>query len=81
MPVKKRSKSDPTPIGDKLLTLGEAADILRMNSRTLREYLRRGEIEGRLLGGKWRFRRSDLDRFYEDAPRSWDFRGNGERED
>jgi excisionase family DNA binding protein len=68
-----RSNLDPLPIGDKLLTLREAAEILRMNSRTLRGYLQRNEIEGRLIGGKWRFRRSDLDRFFEDAPRSWDF--------
>jgi excisionase family DNA binding protein len=75
MAAQKRLKIDPDPIGEKLLTLREAAGILRMNPRTLRAYLRRGEIEGRIIGGKWRFRRIDLDRFYEDAPRSWDFRG------
>lgn len=66
---------EPFPIGDRLLTLREAADVLRMNPRTLRAYLRRGEIEGRVIGGKYRFRRIDLDRFYEEAPRSWGFCG------
>jgi excisionase family DNA binding protein len=75
MATKLRSKGEPAPIGEKLLTLREAAGVLRMNPRTLRAYLRRGEIEGRVIGGKYRFRRIDLDRFYEDAPRSWDFGG------
>ncbi|MGH9734575.1 MAG: helix-turn-helix domain-containing protein [Candidatus Acidiferrales bacterium] len=64
-----------TPIGDRLLTLSEAAEVLRLNARTLREYLKRGEIQGRLLGGRWRFRRADLDAFFENAPRGWDFAG------
>ena len=77
--VKKRARAEPAPIGEKLLTLREAAGILRMNPRTLRAYLRRREIEGRVIGGKYRFRRIDLDRFYEDAPRNWDFRGKDEQ--
>ena len=74
-------KQAAPPIGEKLLTLREAAGVLRMNPRTLRAYLRRGEIEGRMIGGKYRFRRIDLDRFFEDAPRSWDFKGKNEHED
>lgn len=63
-------------IGDGLLTLREAAKILRLSTRTLREYVRRREIEGRIIGGRWRFRRADLDAFFENAPRDWDFAGN-----
>ena len=65
----------PTTIGDRLLTLREAAEVLRLNPRTVREYVRRGEIEGRIIGKRWRFRRADLDAFYENAPREWDFPG------
>ena len=79
MATKQRSKVEPAPIGDKLLTLREAAGILRMNPRTLRAYLRRREIEGRVIGGKYRFRRIDLDRFFEDAPRTWDFKRKDEQ--
>lgn len=61
------------PIGEKLLTLREAAEVLRLSTRTVREYLRRREIEGRIIGGRWRFRRAELDRFYANAPRHWDF--------
>ena len=75
----KRVKVEPTPIGERLLTLREAAEVLRLHPRTVREYLRRGELEGRVIGGRWRFRRKDLDAFYENAPRQWDFGGNDER--
>jgi excisionase family DNA binding protein len=69
------------PIGDRLLTLKEAAEVLRLSPRTLRGYLQRGEIEGRLIGGRWRFRRADLDAFYDSAPPSWDFAGKNNHED
>ena len=67
--------TEPAPIGDRLLTLSEAAETLRLSTRTVREYVRRGEIEGRIIGGRWRFRRADLDAFFANAPRNWDFVG------
>lgn len=60
-------------IGERLLTLREAAEVLRLNPRTVREYISRGELEGRIIGGRWRFRRVDLDAFFENAPSEWDF--------
>jgi len=63
------------PVGEHLLTLREAAEVLRLNPRTVREYVSRGEIEGRIIGGRWRFRCADLDAFFEKAPRNWDFVG------
>ncbi len=62
-------------IGDRLLTLPEAAEVLRLNPRTVRAYIQRGEIEARIIGGRWRFRRADLDSFFANAARSWDFEG------
>lgn len=76
-----KSKTVPPPIGDRLLTLLEAAGILHLSPRTVREYIRRGEIEGRIIGGRWRFRRADLDAFFANAPRSWDFSGKGDHGD
>jgi excisionase family DNA binding protein len=75
--VKKRRKlaTDALPIGDRLLTLQDAAEVLRLSTRTVREYVSRGEVEGRLIGGRWRFRRADLDAFFENAPSEWDFAG------
>ena len=72
----KRSVVEPVPIGERLLTLREAAEVLRLNPRTVREYVRRGELEGRVIGLRWRFRRKDLDSFYENAPPEWDFKRN-----
>jgi excisionase family DNA binding protein len=67
----KEPKIDAAPaIGDRLLTLREAAEVLRLNPRTVREYVQRGEIEGRIIGGRWRFRRTDLDAFFANAPRN-----------
>ncbi len=60
-------------IGDHLLTLKEAAEVLRLSPRTVREYVQRGEIVGKIIGGRWRFRRADLDAFFDNAPATWDF--------
>jgi excisionase family DNA binding protein len=63
MSTKRKQKEPATSIGDRLLTLREAAEVLRLSTRTVREYVQRGEIEGRVIGGRWRFRRVDLDAF------------------
>ncbi len=73
MSTKKKQKEAAAQIGDRLLTLREAAEVLRLSPRTVREYVQRGEIEGRIIGGRWRFRRADLDAFFANAPRNWDF--------
>jgi len=75
MTAKRKRKDTAPPIGDHLLTLREAAEALRLSTRTVREYTLRGEIEGRIIGGRWRFRRADLDAFFENAPPEWDFGG------
>ena len=68
--TKKRKPRDAAPpIGDRLLTLREAADVLRLSTSTFREYVSRGEIEGRVIGGRWRFGRADLDAFLKTGPR------------
>lgn len=58
---------------ERLLTLKEAAEILRLHRRTVSEYVRHGELTGRLIGRRWRFRRKDLDAFFDRAPASWEF--------
>lgn len=81
MKKRKKPKNDAPPIGDRLLTLREAADVLRLSTRTMREYVQRGDIEGRIIGGRWRFRRAHLDSFFANAPRSWDFAGKNNHGD
>jgi excisionase family DNA binding protein len=76
MKKSKKRKTNASPaMGDRLLTLREAAEVLVLNPRTVRTYVSRGEIEGRIIGGRWRFRRADLDAFFENAPSEWDFAG------
>lgn len=77
---KKKAVKAPA-IGDRLLTLREAADVLRLSTRTMREYVQRGEVEGRIIGGRWRFRRADLDSFFANANRNWDFAGKNNHGD
>jgi excisionase family DNA binding protein len=81
MKTQKKPKTNALPIGDRLLTLREAAEVLRLSTRTLREYVSRGEIEGRIIGGRWRFRRADLDAFFENAPSEWHFAGKNNHGD
>jgi excisionase family DNA binding protein len=68
-------------IGDRLLTLSEAAEVLRLSTRTVREYVKRREIRGKIIGKRWRFRRADLDAFFENAPSEWDFAGKNNHGD
>jgi excisionase family DNA binding protein len=60
---------------DRLFTIQEAAEFLRLSTRTVREYVKRGEIRGKLIGKRWRFKRADLDAFFENAPSNWYFAG------
>ena len=77
-----REKATPAqPTGDHLLTIREAAEVLRLSTRTVREYVKRGEIRGRIIGKRWRFRRADLDAFVENAPPNWDFGGKNDHGD
>jgi len=81
IPKTSKRRDAAPPIGDHLLTLREAAEVLRLSTRTVREYILRGEIGGRIIGGRWRCRRADLDVFYEKALRSWDFGGKNDHGD
>lgn len=75
-----RSRNRPPPLSGGLLTLKEAASFLRVHPRTVRAYVSRGLLTGRLIGRQWRFRVKDLDSFFEAAPSRWDWpvnRANG----
>lgn len=43
-----------------VLTLGEAAALLRVDERAIEESAARGDLPGRQLGGEWRFSREAL---------------------
>lgn len=50
-------RPDPTP---EVLTLEEAAQLLRVDEKTVRDLAARGELPGRKLGRAWRFSRAAL---------------------
>jgi excisionase family DNA binding protein len=76
MSEKPKHKDEPDgAIGNRLLTLCEAAEVLHLSDRTVRKYVKDGEIRGKLIGKRWRFKRADLDAFFENAPSNWDFAG------
>ena len=58
---------------ERFLTLSEAAEVLGLHPRTVVAYVRRGELEGHLLGGRWRFQLKALKAFYDPVPTQWRF--------
>ena len=47
-------------MGEKYLSVEEAAEILGVHIDTLRRWLREGEIKGEKFGRLWRIRESEL---------------------
>lgn len=50
-------------MADMLLTLEEVAESLRLSVKTVKKYIRLGQIEGVLVGNRYRVRESALDRY------------------
>jgi excisionase family DNA binding protein len=59
---------EPRQVEEHFLTLAEAAEVLRLSTRTVRKYLKQGDIRGKIIGNRWKFKRADLDAFFESAP-------------
>ncbi len=61
-----RPKLKATPMTDtdgEILTLEDVATYLKAGKRTVYRLAQKGEIPAFKLGGTWRFRRSELDRW------------------
>lgn len=50
-----------------ILTIDEVAAYLKAGKRTVYRLAQKGEIPAFKLGGTWRFRRSELDRWIADS--------------
>ena len=48
---------------ERLLAPKEAAKLMAVTSRTIKEWLRRGELTGVKVRNLWRIRESDLEQF------------------
>jgi len=65
-PKPRRIKPDGfqmTEVESEILTLEEVAAYLKAGKRTVYRLAQKGEIPAFKLGGTWRFRRSELDRW------------------
>ena len=49
---------------DKLLTIKEVAEILRVSERSVNRYIESGRLRASRIG-QWRIKQSDLDKFLE----------------
>ena len=54
-----------------ILTADETADYLKVNVKTVYRLVKKGEIPGRKVGGKWRFRKDVLDEWLAVARRTF----------
>lgn len=50
---------------EKLMTLEEVADYLRLSNDTVYRMANTGTIPASKVGNQWRFRREDVDRWFE----------------
>lgn len=46
-----------------IMTVREVAEYLRLNEKTTYRYVAEGTIPGFKIGGAWRFRKSEIDRW------------------
>jgi excisionase family DNA binding protein len=52
--------------GHEYLTANEAADLLRVSAKLIRDMARQGLIPGRKIGREWRFSRAALQKWLEE---------------
>lgn len=60
--------ADALPL--KILTLAEAAHLLRVSEEAVRQAAAAGDMPGRLLGGEWRFDEIAVMRWMRPSPRN-----------
>ncbi len=63
----KRKDFNPEFLNNEILTLEEAANLLRVSKRTMIRLLGKGEICGAKIGGQWRFSRDALLKMIEEG--------------
>lgn len=59
-------QSTPLPAPERLMTIPDAAEFLRVSTKTIRRWISRGDLPAAKLGLQWRIRPQDLQRFVRD---------------
>lgn len=57
---------------EKLYTIEDLAEMTRLTSRTIRNYLKDGILEGKKIGGQWRFTMKDIEKFFDNSKTNQD---------
>lgn len=52
---------------EKLYTIEDIANMTILTSRTIRNYLKDGILEGKKIGGQWRFTMKDIENFFDNS--------------
>lgn len=58
--------STPLPVPERLLTIPEAAEHLRVSVKTIRRWISGADLPAAKLGTQWRIRPRDLEHFVRD---------------
>ena len=58
---------------EKLFTVEDIAKMTSMTTRTIRNYLKDGILEGRKIGGQWRFTEENIKKFMDSGSVTKDF--------
>lgn len=58
--------STPLPVPERLLTIPEAAELLRVSVKTIRRWISGADLPAAKLGTQWRIRPRDLEHFVRD---------------
>lgn len=61
---------------EKLYTIEDIAEMTRLTSRTIRNYLKDGILEGKKIGGQWRFTMKDIENFFDNNKTNQDINTN-----
>ena len=52
---------------EKLYTVEDIANMTGLTSRTIRNYLKDGSLEGRKIGGQWRFTMKNIEKLFDNS--------------
>ena len=65
---------------EKLYTVEDIAKMTSLTSRTIRNYLKDGSLQGQKIGGQWRFTMENIKRLFKDSAFIGDLSDNNKRQ-
>lgn len=65
---------------EKLYTVEDIANMTDLTTRTIRNYLKDGRLEGKKIGGQWRFTMKDIEKLFDNGTVSKDIQDNNKQQ-